>query len=549
MKPILILLILLALFCLWGCGTAESVETEPPATEPPSTEPPATEPETVLATTVPETSAHEHAFTEKIESDAYLARAATGCGERPTYYMSCTCGEHGDKTFRGEPIPHKYGVSVSDDGLIGRVYCTVKGCGHTENLNLQLPKPGTFRGAFSCTSSTYEMADSAKVLYFENCTTTQYDEYIRFLLSNGCTQAQRYTMGSNIYTLFRHEKFTAYLSYLAGEGAIRVYVGRSDDPIPNRIRTDGSYTPALWQINVDCKTAGSNGGMSYVLQLSDGTFIVIDGGYETASDANSIYQILCDNKPEEHEKPIISGWFLTHLHIDHFGAFRRFSSLYQSKVVVKGFYYNFPYVNVSDIWPSSNQGLEEIMSSWEGATLYRKLHSGMQIGFAGARVTVLCTYEDVYPLSFNSGNDTSTVFKIEIAGQTILFLGDAEYGESDRMYYLPDSVLSADIMQYAHHGYDKQCRNELYMKIAPSVVLWPMPIVNWESGTLGEVFRPRYYGTDSNSHKENSWVRSAAGVKKIIVMAEGTTKLELPYTPTGPRNADYEALYREQIQK
>ena len=165
----------------------------------------------------------------------------------------------------------------------------------------------------------------------------------------------------------------------------------------------------------------------------------------------------------------------------------------------------------------------------------------MQFAFAGTKITVLCTFEDVYPLEFNSGNDTSTVFKVEIAGQSIVFLGDTEYGESDRMLNLPASALKADIMQYAHHGYDKQARSNLYQKIDPSVILWPMPFVNWESESHGEVFRPRY-----ETHSENAWARTATSVKKIIVMAEGTTKLVLPYTPTGPRNADYWALYQEQ---
>ena len=435
--------------------------------------------------------------------------------------------------------------------MVERVRCTNEGCGHEEQPNVKLPSYGTFKGSFNCSDGNYQNQDSAKIFWYENCKEADYDNYARWLRTSGCTLKESYTMGSNRYALYKNEYYTLYLSYLSGEGAIRVYVGRSDDLVPAKTaaRSAAKVQPSLWQINVDCQAARANGGMSYVLQLSDGKFIVIDGGYETDSDANAIYRILSENKPADHEKPIIAGWFITHMHIDHCGTVRRFTSLYGEKVAAEGFYYNFPYVNVGDIWPSNSKTWETLMASYEGATLYRKLHSGMQFAFSGATVTVLCTFEDVYPLSFTSGNDTSTVFKIEIAGQSILFLGDAEHGESDRMTFLSAETLKADIMQYAHHGYDKQCREELYAKIDPETVLWPMTIVNWESENYGEVFRPRYEGTSSNSHRENAWIRSAAGVKKIIVMAEGTTKLSLPYTPSGPRNADYNALYEAQRPK
>ena len=529
MKRFLTIVVFLLLLLLAGCAMG----SDPAAP-------------TDAATTAEKETEHVHVFREKVQSDEYLARAAT-CGSTPLYYFSCACGERGTDVFRGDPVPHAYAVTVTDAGVIERVRCTKEGCGHVEQPNAKLPAKGTFKGAFSCSDGGYSDIDSAKIFWYENCKETDFDDCVRELQDAGYVQKESYTMRDNRYALFSGEYCTLYLSFLSGEGAIRTYVGRSDDAIPAKTvaRSGVKLQPALWQIDVDCKAQGDNGGMSYVLQLRDGKFIVIDGGYDTKEDADSIYRILSENKPADHEKPIVAAWFVTHLHIDHVGVIRSFANNHKDEVKVEGFYYNFPYVNISDIWPSNNKSWEERMAGFEGATLYRKLHSGMQFAFSGATVTVLCTFEDVYPLSFNSGNDTSTVFKIDVAGQTILFLADAEYGESDRMMFLSAETLKADIMQYAHHGYDKQCRAELYAKIDPETVLWPMPIVNWRDGG-GEVFRPRYEGT---SHKENAWIRSAATVKKIIVMAEGTTKLSLPYTPSGPRNADYNALYEAQRPK
>lgn len=527
MKRLLTFFVFFALLCFAGCAARTEAGTDAPTP-----------------------TAHVHAFIEKVQSDAYLYRAAA-CGEQPIYCYSCACGERGKAVFKGDPVPHSYGVSITDAGAIERAYCTNEGCGHEVRPNLKLPTVGTLRGAFSCSDNDYADVDSAKIFWYDNCTEADFQTYVRALEGLGCTQKETYRLGDNRYSLFTNEFFTAYLSFLTDESALRVYIGRSDDAVPAKNHTGdgGAVQPALWQIDVDCRTARSNGGMSYVLQLSDGKFLVVDGGYETDSDANAIYRILAENKPADHEKPIVAGWFITHMHIDHCGALRRFASLHKDDVKVEGFYYNFLYKNVGDLWPSNSRTWENVMSSFDGATLYRKLHSGMQIAFAGASVTVLCTFEDVYPLSFTSGNDTSVVFRVDVAGQSILFLGDAEHGESDRMMHLPSDVLHADILQYAHHGYDKQCRGELYAKINPETVLWPMPFVNWESDSYGKVFQPRYEGTSSNSHRENEWIRNAAGVKKIIVMAEGTTKLTLPYAPSGARNADYDALYEAQRPK
>ena len=494
---------------------------------------------------------HYHHFDLRVENERYLV-SAVACGETGSYYFSCTCGEHGDTTFLGEPQKHRFGVVVSDGGVIEKVYCTNEGCGSMEKLNFALPTAGKLVGCYDCTQgdddNDYSMIDSAKVFYYEDCTVENYNAYVEKLKNDGCVEKATYKMGNNLYTLLSHEKFTTYVSYLSGEGALRVYVGRSDDLNPSKaaVKDEGLCKPALWQIDVDCQAAKANGGMSYVMQLTDGKFLVVDGGYRTNEDATNIYEILIANKPKNHEKPIIAGWFITHMHIDHMGVLRNFANLYQNAVTVEAFYYNIPYSNIGDLWPNNSRIMEnEIRDAW-GASLYRKVHSGMSFSFSGAKVTILCTFEDVYPLNFTSGNDTSTVFKVEMGGQSILFLGDAEHGESDRMMYLDDEVVHADIMQYAHHGYDNQCRNEFYQKVNPSVVLWPMTFINWENrGTpYGEVFRWRY-----EERKENAWARSAWNVKKIIVMAEGTTKLELPYTPTGARNANYKKLYEEQVAK
>lgn len=439
-------------------------------------------------------------------------------------------------TALGLVEPHHWSVDVSDTGVIESAYCTDADCEETVELNLALPMAQNLSGAFDCSDEAFRETDNAMIFYYPSA---DFETYVDGLRALGMKVQQTYTLGKNRYALLKHKYFTVYVSDLKAEKALRVYVGRGDDLVPKAKAWDlKRCEPTLWQLNIDNEAAIANGGMGYILQLTDGRFLVIDGGYRTQSDADSIYKILMENKPKCHKKPIIAGWFITHMHVDHYGALDTFTDSFLQDVTVEGFYYNIPYFHIGDLWPSNSASQERVMAKWEGAKLYRKLHSGMTFCFSGAKVQVLCTFEDVYPMSFEDGNDTSTVFKVTMGGQSILFLGDAEYAQNDRMLNLPKDVLKADILQYAHHGYDKQCRRNLYEIVNPSVLLWPMPLVNYESGTRSEVFAWRY-----ENRKENEWARTSESVQKIILKDEGPTKMVLPYTPQGERIIDYHALY------
>ena len=160
---------------------------------------------------------------------------------------------------------------------------------------------------------------------------------------------------------------------------------------------------------------------------------------------------------------------------------------------------------------------------------YSKLHSGMKIGFAGAEVTVIATHEDVYPLAFEDGNDTSTVIRLDIAGQKVLFLGDAYYNEESAMLSTLDPAdLKCNIVQVSHHGYEG-CSNAFYQVTGASVVLWPMNIDGYQesgySGVPQNVFKQWY------SSSKNQYIRTSTTIKKILVSGAGTVKLTLPYDP------------------
>ncbi len=417
-------------------------------------------------------------------------------------------------TYRGEPtIAKDYAVSARTADAIE---------------NFSEPKSGTL-GKMVTTGE-----DNERVLYYKNIAEADYRDYVALLGTLGCTVVNTYTLGDNQYTLMKNDGYGVYVGYIPAQRCMRIVLDNTDDLYPASAAPEvkSVCTPALWQLELDCTAASANGGMSYVIRLTDGTFVIIDGGYR--SDATALYKHLKENTVGG-GKPVVSAWVITHLHNDHYGALKGIASDFRDRVDVKAFYYNFPGIQCGDVGLSNKNDIERTMRQWPNAVLYNKLHSGMSFSVVDAKFTVICTYEDVFPQEIDNGNDTTTVLKAEIGGQSIMFLGDAYYKQSAVMTSQIDAaVLKSDIVQISHHGYEG-CSAALYGMVNPTVALWPMPIVGFKGNA---VFKEWYEG------KHNTYIKNSADVKKILVSGAGTAMLDFPYTPTGERIVDYEAYYQ-----
>ena len=348
---------------------------------------------------------------------------------------------------------------------------------------------------------------NAFIMYVTNVSLQDYNSYVTKLKGSGCTEEKTYSLANNKYSLLKNEAYTAYLSYLPTKNAMRIYVGKPTvaDPTISEAQNSSVAEPMLWQLDVDSSV--DNGGMSYVARLTDGTFLVIDGGYQTEKEVKNLYDHLVANTPSG-QKPVISAWVITHAHIDHYGALIKFADMYSSGVEVKAFYYNFPHYKVGDIAEHNVNAIEKAMSKWSSATRYSAVHSGMQIGLAGATMTVVCTYEDVYPSTPVSGNDTSMVFRLDIAGKKVMITGDAqEYQSAVITSTIDKSILKSDIVQMSHHGYEG-CSDTFYSMVDASVVMWPMP---------KNVFDVWY----NNSLSGNRYVREQVNAGKVTLVKMG----------------------------
>ena len=250
----------------------------------------------------------------------------------------------------------------------------------------------------------------------------------------------------------------------------------------------------------------SANGMSYVLTLEDGSFIVLDGG-GVAEDNNSdgkLFGVLCNLHesifPEKgavsESNPVhISAWIITHSHWDHFDTFRKVMSSTEKRSKLKIDYILGNYPSASELQAEANEEFTMMSSliadycgTEEGDIRFVKVHTGHKYYLANVELEALVTHEDVNPNRIDTSNDTCTVFRFSIkntqaptlAPTTIIFTGDANRFQSRFMCATFGDYLQSDMVQVAHHG-AVGCETNFYDTVAPTVLWWPVAYSAFES--------------------------------------------------------------------
>ena len=235
-----------------------------------------------------------------------------------------------------------------------------------------------------------------------------------------------------------------------------------------------------------------NCGMSYVFQLSDNEFFLIDGGYFTEGEAERLYLFLKTHCKTE--KPIIKGWLFTHAHQDHIGCFMDFVLGHINDVEIKQLLFNFQPIDLSKAsgnpWQKSNdiatvKEFYELLEKRCKSILQTKIKTGEKYTFGGIELDVLYTAEDILPREV-SFNDYSCVVKATVENKSILFLGDVQDVGSDWLLKNKKEQLKSDIVQVSHHGFNGATK-ELYKAIGADIALFPCPDYEFEKNKIGEV--------------------------------------------------------------
>ena len=275
--------------------------------------------------------------------------------------------------------------------------------------------------------------------------------------------------------------------------------------------------------NKGSNITGVTNGLCYVYRLSDGRFMVIDGGYWNDKDTEGEEMARLFKWMQEHadydgdgiytnNKVTIAAWLITHHHSDHINGAYKFGMMYKDNelVEIQNFMYNFP----SFEYAESNYGTDlQIGNAY--TKFYPKMytmlghydsliaHSGMVYEFADAKIEILSTHEDFYPHKLNIYNNSSTIFKITLAGKTFLVAGDLQEEGQIKAIKRCGTLLESDFLQVTHHGCNGQVEFFKYIvgKDASgnfntdTVIVWPLPKGEnqaWYEGTSARAVAMRW---------------------------------------------------------
>lgn len=283
------------------------------------------------------------------------------------------------------------------------------------------------------------------------------------------------TKVGNRFTTFVGDGPMAHVYWLKNQSELNIVISQtaaSTLPPATPEVTDGDYECSIVQF----KDNSNVNGMSYVIQLKDGSYIVYDGSY--TGQARKLQKYLTDNYKGE-GKPIIRAWILTHSHNDHYPTFRTFANKMSATATVEHVILaplndgNYT-MNEEELYLSD--GVHEDIKKLKGAkTVYA--HTGMEFTFCNLKLEILMTADDIYKANAqgNNFNNTSIVSRLYDESYSALFLADIGIQGSTLAAEIYGDYLKSNVCQVSHHGVE-DVPLSFYEIVQASILYYPCNI-------------------------------------------------------------------------
>jgi beta-lactamase superfamily II metal-dependent hydrolase len=340
-----------------------------------------------------------------------------------------------------------------------------------------------------------------------------FDAFLQTVEQRGWTRYDGWEELGNRFATYCSGGEALHVSYFSYRKMIRVVMEtgspclqprREDQKMPFTVK------PLVTQVKLAyCK---ADCGMSYVIRLSDGRFVIIDGGYDEYEEAERLYDILMAQNMLE--KITVAAWIITHPHGDHYFALRELAKT-PACISVKTLMYHFPAEfrdRKGNGCPAAIRDMESIAAAL-GAEI-RLPQVDEHIDVDGMDIHVLYTPTDCSIL--NNPNQLSLIFTVQGPQKKLMVTGDAYSRNMQIAVWRYDKALKADILQLPHHGLCDTGNMDFYKRVDAETVLVPI------SRAGDRTMASDMYG---DAPKINRFAQENA--KTVLKAFEGTTEMEL----------------------
>ncbi len=351
--------------------------------------------------------------------------------------------------------------------------------------------------------ASYSCSDGVHQFLYRNLSADSVDEALSSSLVKDYVKVQDRTVADNRFVTLHKGKASIHFAYLAKDRALTVTLDELADPV--FCKPSSSHEPKLtnnsfaimtldyskYTCAAGCDPKYDNNGLSYVITLEDGRFIIYDGGYPypRANDDEIIYEFLKDHNLRQ-GKPVIAAWILTHPHLDHYGAFVSFSQRFAHLVELEAIVAN---TAPAYCYPRAHDATLEDMSVYTKRfgpnTRHIRPHIGQALYYGNVEIEVLHTHEQFHfnRLELNQDNSASIVSRLFLDGVSFFLPADAMENVCRELVRLYGDALKSDFFQIPHHG-NRGNTNSLYEAVQPSYALWNTSSYGFAKRTAGEPY-------------------------------------------------------------
>ncbi len=330
--------------------------------------------------------------------------------------------------------------------------------------------------AYKTADVVYDCEDGSVLHNYTGKTADDFAAVCAYYAEKGFKVYSSHDMAENTATTFVGDGPMAHVYWFKSKGELNIALSDTAAhtlPPMTPAVTDGEYECTIVQLMDNSNV----NGMSYIIQLKDGSYIVYDGSY--ASQARKLTKYMQDNYHGE-GKPIVRAWVLTHSHNDHYPTFQNVTRRMSNMVTVEYIIYSplndtLYELNEEESYFGSETFFENA-AELEGAKIVYA-HTGMNFTFCNLKMEVLMTPETLFKGGEPKGNfnNTSVVTRLYDEDYSALFLGDIAVKGSTYIHEVYGSYLKSDVCQVSHHGVE-DVPLSFYEEVKASILYYPCNI-------------------------------------------------------------------------